>query len=179
MSWTVAVSSARRSAIGTSVISSGAQSSNPVTAPRAAIMRTCSRSDDALADTISVIDRGEVIAEGTARELESRIGGEQLEVRLTAAHPSPVAALAPLTAGPVHVSGDGRRLTAPVETRGGMATAVIRALDAAGVSVDDVEVHRPSLDDVFFALTGRPAEPAAESVSESEPTPADAELVEV
>ena len=35
---------------------------------------------------------------------------------------------------------------------------VVRALDSAGLSVDDVEVHQPSLDDVFFALTGRPAE---------------------
>jgi ABC-2 type transport system ATP-binding protein len=58
----------------------------------------------------------------------------------------------------VQVLDDGRRLVAPVTARGGLATAVIRALDGAGVTVDDVEVHRPSLDDVFFALTGRPAE---------------------
>jgi hypothetical protein len=38
----------------------------------------------------------------------------------------------------------------------------VRALDAAGITVDDVEVHQPSLDDVFFALTGRPAEMPAE-----------------
>ena len=43
---------------------------------------------------------------------------------------------------------------------GGLATTVVRALDAAGVIVDDVEVHQPSLDDVFFALTGHPAEMA-------------------
>jgi ABC-2 type transport system ATP-binding protein len=115
---------------------------------------------DALADRISVIDRGTVIAEGTARELKARIGGEHLEVTLTAPHPYAVDALAPLAAGPVQASDGGRRLTAPIEARGGVATAVIRALDAAGVTVDDVEVHRPSLDDVFFALTGRPAEPA-------------------
>ena len=131
---------------------------------------------DALADTISVIDRGEVIAEGTARELKARVGGEQLEVTLTTPHAGAVAALGPLAAGPVNVSDDGRRLTAPIEARGGIATAVIRALDAAGVSVDDVEVHRPSLDDVFFSLTGRPAE----SADAADPTtPSDHELVEV
>jgi hypothetical protein len=89
---------------------------------------------DALADTISVIDRGEVIAEGTARELKARIGGEQLEVTLTAADARgprwppwprwpPERSTWPTT---------GRRLTAPIEARGGIATAVIRALDAAG-----------------------------------------------
>jgi len=41
--------------------------------------------------------------------------------------------------------------------RVGLATAVIRALDGAGVAVDDLEIHHPSLDDVFFALTGRDA----------------------
>ena len=60
--------------------------------------------------------------------------------------------------GPVHVSHDGRRLRAPVRSASGLATTVVRALDAAGISVDDVEVHQPSLDDVFFALTGHPTE---------------------
>ena len=44
----------------------------------------------------------------------------------------------------------------------GLATTVVRALDQAGIAVDDVEVHQPSLDDVFFALTGHPTEPDAE-----------------
>jgi len=112
---------------------------------------------DVLADSITVIDKGTVIAEGTARELKSRIGGERLEVTLTQAHAKAVGALAPLVAGEVQVSDFGRRLSAPVVTASGMATAVIRALDDAGVGVDDIEVHRPSLDDVFFALTGRPS----------------------
>jgi ABC-type multidrug transport system ATPase subunit len=132
---------------------------------------------DALADRISVIDRGTVIAEGTARELKARIGGEHLEVTLTAPHSEAAAALAPLASGEVQVSGDGRHLTAPIQARGGIATAVIRALDAAGVTVDDVEVHRPSLDDVFFALTGRAAGPDAGPDADRDdlPTP---ELVE-
>jgi hypothetical protein len=52
------------------------------------------------------------------------------------------------------VSHDGRRLRAPVRSGTGLATAVVRTLDHAGITVDDVQVHQPSLDDVFFALTG-------------------------
>ena len=67
-------------------------------------------------------------------------------------------ALEPLVSGPVHASHDGRRLRAPVRSTVGFATTVVRALDSAGVMVDDVDVHQPSLDDVFFALTGRPTD---------------------
>jgi ABC-2 type transport system ATP-binding protein len=129
---------------------------------------------DALADSITVIDRGTVIASGTASELKARLGGEQLEVTLTAPHPVAVAALAPLVSGTVQVSDDGRRLKASVVPRDGMATAVIRALDAAGAAVDDIEVHRPSLDDVFFTLTGRPAADDTADDGDDEP-----ELMEV
>ena len=79
-----------------------------------------------------------------------------------APNPAASGALEPFVAGPVQLSQDRRRLRAPVRSGGGLATTVVRALDAAGVTVDDVEVHQPSLDDVFFALTGRPAEIAEE-----------------
>jgi ABC-2 type transport system ATP-binding protein len=72
-------------------------------------------------------------------------------------------ALEPYVRGRVEVSRDGRRLRAPVRNESGLATTVVRALDAAGVAVDHVEIHQPSLDDVFFALTGHPVE-AAEPV---------------
>ena len=55
------------------------------------------------------------------------------------------------------MSRDGRRLRAPVRSAAGLATTVVRALDRANIAVDDVEVHQPSLDDVFFALTGHPS----------------------
>ena len=50
----------------------------------------------------------------------------------------------------------------------GLATTVVRALDDAGITVDDVQVHQPSLDDVFFALTGHPAEEDATDREEAE-----------
>jgi ABC-2 type transport system ATP-binding protein len=109
---------------------------------------------DALADRVVVIDHGLIIANGTPTELKSAVGGTRLEVTLTAAHPGAVGALAPLVEGRVDISQDGRRLRAALNAGSGVATAVIRALDDVGALVDDVAVHPPSLDDVFFALTG-------------------------
>jgi len=111
---------------------------------------------DQLADRIVVVDRGAVVAEGTPSELKAATGGAVLEATLSAPSSLAVGALAPFVDGPVQVSGDGRRLRAPVRGRSGIATTVVRALDRAGVVVDDVEVHQPSLDDVFFALTAGP-----------------------
>ena len=69
-------------------------------------------------------------------------------------HASAVEAMAPLVSGPVSVSDDGRTLSAGVDSSTGLATVVVRALDDAGVLVDNIEVRQPSLDDVFFSLTG-------------------------
>jgi daunorubicin resistance ABC transporter ATP-binding subunit len=109
---------------------------------------------DELADQIVVVDHGRVIADGTPAELKTKVGGARLEVTLNEPNDGAATALRPLTDGDVHVSHDGRRLRAPVRSGTGLATAVVRTLDQAGITVDDVEVHQPSLDDVFFALTG-------------------------
>jgi daunorubicin resistance ABC transporter ATP-binding subunit len=112
---------------------------------------------DELADAISVIDHGRVIAHGTAADLKARVGGLHLEVVLSAPSSLAAGALTPFVSGVVTVSDDGRHLRAAVPAGPGTATAIIRALDAEGVTVDDLQFHHPSLDDVFFALTGAPA----------------------
>jgi daunorubicin resistance ABC transporter ATP-binding subunit len=109
---------------------------------------------DELADQIVVVDHGRVIANGTPADLKAKVGGARLELTLNEPNDRAALALRPLTDGDVHVSHDGRRLRAPVRSGVGLATAVVRTLDQAGITVDDVEVHQPSLDDVFFALTG-------------------------
>jgi ABC-type multidrug transport system ATPase subunit len=120
---------------------------------------------DELADRILVIDHGRAIAEGTAAELKLQTGRARLEIRLTIPHPGAVREVERFATGAVPASPDGRRLSVPVAKSGGLATAVVRALDAAAISVDDVEVHQPSLDDVFFALTGHPTEPELEEAA--------------
>jgi ABC-2 type transport system ATP-binding protein len=111
---------------------------------------------DALAHRIVVVDHGKVIANGTPTELKEASRSARLEVSL--AEPDSdghaAGAMAPLVSGRVHVSEDSRRLSAGVDAAPGLATAVVRALDAAGVLVDNIEVRQPSLDDVFFSLTG-------------------------
>jgi ABC-2 type transport system ATP-binding protein len=89
-------------------------------------------------------------------QLKAATGGARLEVTLSAPDDAAIPALARLVEGRINVSDDGRRLDAAIRTASGLATAVVRALDESGVLVDDVAVRPPSLDDVFFALTGRP-----------------------
>jgi ABC-2 type transport system ATP-binding protein len=113
---------------------------------------------DTLADEIVVIDHGTVIAQGTPRQLKEASKGARLEVTLTEPHPDAQSALQQLVEGRVHISEDGRVLDAAVDNAPGLATVVVRALDAAGILVDNIEVRQPSLDDVFFSLTGHPTE---------------------
>ena len=117
---------------------------------------------DELADRILVVDRGRSIAEGTPAELKAQTGSARLELTLARADDGvAAAALAPYVAGAVHVSHDGKRLRAPVRNGGALATTIVRALDGEGVGVEDVQVHQPSLDDVFFAVTGHAVEEVA------------------
>jgi ABC-type multidrug transport system ATPase subunit len=109
---------------------------------------------DQLADEIVVIDHGRAIARGTAAELKAQTGGATVHITLPEpADDATLDALSWLVTGEIQVGPGARDLTAPVDLRSGLATDVVRALDRSGVVVDDVEVRKPSLDDVFFALT--------------------------
>jgi len=111
---------------------------------------------DQLADVVCVMDSGRVSAEGTPAELKASVGGTRLVLSLPAGTPLGHAAaiLASHAAGPVNTGGGPGQLEVPVVPRPGIVTDVVRDLDAAGITVDDVSLRRPSLDDVFHALTG-------------------------
>ncbi|KQX80778.1 ATP-binding cassette domain-containing protein [Streptomyces sp. Root1310] len=111
---------------------------------------------DQLADRISVVDRGSVIADGTADELKALTGGDRIDVVLRDAGLLGAAlALLPLPKEDVTVDPDRRLLSAPVADRMAALSAVVRALEEAGVEAEDVALRRPTLDEVFLHLTGQ------------------------
>ena len=113
---------------------------------------------DRLANEIAVIDHGRVIARGSSDELKDRVGGERLELRVEQAAQAPRAAdaLAPMSDEPPSVSD--QTVSVSVRGRGGAIMEAVRRLDQAGVVVEDLALRRPTLDDVFLALTGHGAE---------------------
>jgi ABC-2 type transport system ATP-binding protein len=116
---------------------------------------------DELADEIVVIDRGLVIAAGTAEELKSRVGGDVLEFTVPdrAAVPGAVAAIAKIGEGEPQADEETGVVSVGVGGRGSDALIeAVRGLDGAGVPIRGLTLRRPSLDDVFLALTGHAAE---------------------
>ncbi|MDQ3398175.1 MAG: ATP-binding cassette domain-containing protein [Deinococcota bacterium] len=112
---------------------------------------------DELADRVAVIDQGRLIAEGTADELKARMASDVLEV--VVADPAQLGeaarALRPLGADAPQLDEAAQRLTLPVSEGAQSLVAAVRALDDVGVKLADLSLRRPSLDDVFLALTGQ------------------------
>jgi ABC-2 type transport system ATP-binding protein len=117
---------------------------------------------DQLADQVVVIDRGRVIAQGTSGDLKSRVGGDRLQLRIAAPATTGQAAdaVACLGDGAPQVDVEAAEVTLPVRDGAAVLPEVVRRLDAAGLALSGLVLRRPTLDDVFLALTGRPAPPA-------------------
>ena len=122
---------------------------------------------DKLADRVAILDRGRLVAEGSAQELKQRIPGGRIDVRFADAEAQLVAGDA---LGMPVTDQDSPSLQIPTDGNVATLRRVLRDLDEAGVDVVDLAIHTPDLDDVFFALTGRDAH-AAESRTEEEALP--------
>jgi ABC-2 type transport system ATP-binding protein len=115
---------------------------------------------DQLADRVSVIDHGRVIAEGSPDQLKSTLGGDRIDVVAHRADQlaATAATVARAAGAEAEVDPDTRRVSVPVRDRVAALTASARALADAGIAVEDIALRRPTLDEVFLHLTGRPAE---------------------
>lgn len=115
---------------------------------------------DQLAGEIAVVDHGRIIARGTSAELKAKVGGGVLQIHLTSAERREDASriLSDMLVGEVRASGNAALLNVDVaDPAAGLAA--LGALSAAGIALTGYSLSQPSLDEVFFALTGRPPEP--------------------
>lgn len=124
---------------------------------------------DALSDRIVIIDRGRVVASDTADNLKAQVAGDLVDLELTDASLASQAAqrLGTLVSGRDVVEVDGRHVRARIPHAGRSLQGLLRDLDGAGIDLESIGVHRPTLDDVFLTLTGRSLRDAE---SASEPT---------
>jgi ABC-2 type transport system ATP-binding protein len=109
---------------------------------------------DVLADNIVVIDHGKVIAEGTAKQLKSKIGSERIE--LTISKKSNFAdAAAAVKAKNIQSDAETRTLSITAKDGVNELRSVLQQLDSKGITVTNLSLHQPTLDDVFLTLTGK------------------------
>ncbi|RLP95636.1 ATP-binding cassette domain-containing protein [Micromonospora sp. BL4] len=121
---------------------------------------------DQLANRISVIDAGRVVAEGSPDELKSMTGGDRVEVMVRDAADLHQAArvVEPICGAEPELDPESRRLSVPVPDRVAGLVHVVRALDDAGIAVEDVSLRRATLDEAFLYLTGHRPDEAREPV---------------
>jgi ABC-2 type transport system ATP-binding protein len=127
---------------------------------------------DELADTIAVVDHGRIIARGTADALKAEIGGAVVEV-VVHARDDIVRAREVLSRdleGECTLDEHTRKLSVPAHTGAMALVEVVRDLDEAGIAIDDIALRRPTLDDVFLALTGHATTDAAAEAGLAAPT---------
>ncbi len=115
---------------------------------------------DELAHRIAVVDAGRVIAEGTSDELKDKVGGNRIEIAVAKDADLPRAAEVARRqlADDVTVDPAQRRISGPSKDGTSQLAVLVRDFDAAGIAIVDLQLHRPSLDDVFLTLTGHQAE---------------------
>ncbi len=135
---------------------------------------------DALCDRILIIDFGRIVAEGTPEELKHRISGDLVTIELAGDRDAETALSALKNAEGVRESTlSGKTLRVVVDAGGQQLMGIMRALDAAGLSIASIQLARPTLDDVFLTLTGRslrddsPGSAAAPENAPTEDAPAD------
>jgi ABC-2 type transport system ATP-binding protein len=115
---------------------------------------------DQLASRVVIIDHGRAVATGAPAELKRQIGGSVVEVHARDSRDLPrlVQLLGALDHGSVEVDEPTRRVSVRVDSGGAGLMRAIQSVNAAGLEVEDIGLRQPNLDEVFLALTGRPAE---------------------
>lgn len=116
---------------------------------------------DRLADDVLVIDNGKAIAQGTTDDLKDLVGGQRIEVKVKVSEKVPAAreVLGRVAVGELHDDERPRVVVAPITGGAPVLARVLADLEAEDVEVTDVVLRRPTLDDVFLALTGHATEP--------------------
>ncbi|HEU5475764.1 MAG TPA: ATP-binding cassette domain-containing protein [Actinophytocola sp.] len=125
---------------------------------------------DALCDRILVIDNGRIVAVGSPDELKSRVSGDEIRVEVPAGDLAKAAELAEQLAGANEITAAETTVRFRVPRGDAAVPELLRAMDAQGIPMESIQVHRPTLDDVFLTMTGRSLRDA-EQETEAEQAP--------